>query len=73
MLFRSRNHSCRVLNSRPVKSSIRHAALCIRNAAWRIELFTGLLFNTRHEWFRERMPLCARGGGGQLWLRRVAA
>ncbi|MEY4089304.1 MAG: hypothetical protein RJB55_1575, partial [Verrucomicrobiota bacterium] len=23
-------------------------------------------------WFRERMPLCARGGGGQLWLRKLA-
>ncbi|MFM9091386.1 MAG: class I SAM-dependent methyltransferase [Verrucomicrobiota bacterium] len=47
-------------------------AFLMHNAAWRIELFTGFLFNTRHEWFRERMPLCARGGGGQLWLRRIA-
>ena len=41
-------------------------------SAYRIELFTGWLFNTRHAWFRERMPLCARGGGGQLWLRKLA-
>ncbi|MBI5691649.1 MAG: class I SAM-dependent methyltransferase [Verrucomicrobia bacterium] len=47
-------------------------AFLMHNAAWRIELFTGWLFNTRHGWFREHMPLCARGGGGQLWLRRVA-
>lgn len=47
-------------------------AFLMHNPAWRIELFTGWLFNTRHAWFRERMPLCARGGGGQLWLRRVA-
>lgn len=47
-------------------------AFLMHNSAWRIELFTGFLFNTRHEWFRERMPLCARGGGGQLWLRRIS-
>ena len=47
-------------------------AFLMHNAAWRIELFTGWLFNTRHAWFRERMPLCARGGGGQLWLRKLA-
>jgi predicted O-methyltransferase YrrM len=45
-------------------------AFLMFNRAWRIELFTGWLFNTRHEFFRTRMPLCARGGGGQLWLRR---
>lgn len=47
-------------------------AFLMHNAAYRIELFTGWLFNTRHAWFRERMPLCARGGGGQLWLRKLA-
>ncbi len=48
-------------------------ALLMNTSAYRIELFTGWLFNTRHEWFREHMPLCARGGGGQLWLRKVKA
>ncbi|MES2697087.1 MAG: class I SAM-dependent methyltransferase [Verrucomicrobiota bacterium] len=47
-------------------------ALLMYNSAFRIELFTGWLFNTRHEWFREHMPLCARGGGGQIWLRKIA-
>ena len=47
-------------------------AFLMHNAAYRVELFTGWLFNTRHAWFRERMPLCARGGGGQLWLRKLA-
>ncbi len=46
-------------------------ALLMHNVAYRIELFTGWLFNTRHEWFRANMPLCARGGGGQLWLRKM--
>ena len=46
-------------------------AFLMHNRAFRIELFTGYLFNTRHEWFRERMPMCARGGGGQMWLRKV--
>jgi predicted O-methyltransferase YrrM len=47
-------------------------AFLMHNAAYRIELFSGWLFNTRHEWFRANMPLCARGGGGQLWLRKLA-
>jgi predicted O-methyltransferase YrrM len=47
-------------------------AFLMHNAAYRVELFTGWLFNTRHAWFREKMPLCARGGGGQMWLRKLA-
>ena len=46
-------------------------AFLMFNSAWRVELFTGWLFNTRHAWFREKMPLCARGGGGQMWLRKL--
>ena len=48
-------------------------AFLMNNTAYRIELFTGWLFNTRHAWFREKMPLCARGGGGQIWLRKLVA
>lgn len=48
-------------------------AFLMNNVAYRIELFTGWLFNTRHAWLRERMPMCARGGGGQMWLKKVAA
>jgi predicted O-methyltransferase YrrM len=47
-------------------------AFLMYNHAYRIELFTGWLFNTRHAWLREHMPLCARGGGGHLWLRKLA-
>ena len=47
-------------------------AFLMNNPCYRIELFTGWLFNTRHAWFREHMPLCARGGGGQMWLRKLA-
>ena len=46
-------------------------AFLMNNPCYRIELFTGWLFNTRHAWFREHMPLCARGGGGQMWLRKL--
>ena len=46
-------------------------AFLMNNSAYRIELFTGWLFNTRHEYLRTRLPLCARGGGGQLWLRKL--
>ncbi len=47
-------------------------AFLMNNPAYRIELFTGWLFNTRHAWLREHLPLCARGGGGQMWLRKLA-
>jgi predicted O-methyltransferase YrrM len=47
-------------------------AFLMNNHAYRIELFTGWLFNTRHAWFREHMPMCARGGGGQMWLRKLS-
>jgi len=47
-------------------------AFLMNNLAYRIELFTGWLFNTRHAWFQQHMPLCARGGGGQMWLRKLA-
>lgn len=48
-------------------------AFLMNNSAYRIELFTGWLFNLRHAWLREHMPLCARGGGGQIWLRKLTA
>lgn len=47
-------------------------AFLMNNAIYRIELFTAWLFNTRHAWLREHMPLCAGGGGGQMWLRKLA-
>jgi predicted O-methyltransferase YrrM len=46
-------------------------AFLMNNSAYRIELFTAWLSNQRHDFLRERMPLCARGGGGQMWLRKL--
>ena len=47
-------------------------AFLMNNSAYRIELFTSWLSNTRHAWLREHMPRCAQGGGGQMWLRKLA-
>jgi hypothetical protein len=46
-------------------------AFLMNNAAYRIELFSAWLWNQRHELIRERMPMCGRGGGGQMWLRKL--
>ena len=46
-------------------------AFLMNNAAYRIELFSAWLWNQRHELIRERMPMCGRGGGGQMWLRKM--
>ena len=47
-------------------------AFLMNNRDYRIELFTAWLWNQRHAFMREHLPLCARGGGGQLWLRKLA-
>lgn len=47
-------------------------AFLMNNQAYRIELFTAWLFNLRHAWLKEHMPLCAPGGGGQIWLRKLS-
>ena len=47
-------------------------AFLMNNHAYRIELFTAWLSNQRHAWLQEKMPLCARGGGGQMWLRKLS-
>lgn len=47
-------------------------AFLMYNRAWRVELFTSWLYNMETAFLRERMPLCAGGGGGQIWLRREA-
>jgi predicted O-methyltransferase YrrM len=47
-------------------------AFLMHNAAYRIELFTAWLWNAQNQLIRERLPLCARGGGGQMWLRKIA-
>ncbi len=47
-------------------------AFLMNNRDYRIELFSAWLWNQRHDLIRERMPMCARGGGGQMWLRKLA-
>jgi predicted O-methyltransferase YrrM len=47
-------------------------AFLMYNPAFRIELFARWLAISRAQFFRERMPLCATEGGGQLWLRKLA-
>jgi hypothetical protein len=46
-------------------------AFLMNNRAYRMELFSAWLWNQRHDLIRDRMPLCARGGGGQMWLRKL--
>lgn len=41
------------------------------NQAFRIELFSAWLFDHHRALFAQHMPLCLRGGGGQIWLQRV--
>jgi len=47
-------------------------AFLMYNPAFRIELLSGWLIDTHLAWFRTHMPLCAQGGGGQIWLRKIA-
>ena len=47
-------------------------AFLMNNRDYRIELFSAWLWNQRHEFIREKMPMCGRGGGGQMWLRKLA-
>jgi predicted O-methyltransferase YrrM len=46
-------------------------AFLMNNHAYRIELFTAWLWNAKHALICEKMPMCARGGGGQMWLRKL--
>ncbi len=46
-------------------------AFLMNNDAYKIELFTAWLWNMKHDLIREKLPMCARGGGGQMWLRKV--
>jgi len=47
-------------------------AFLMNNHAYRIELFSAWLCSVKHELLQTRMPMCARGGGGQIWLRKLA-
>ena len=46
-------------------------AFLMYNPSFRIELFSAWLWNQRAEFIAQHMPMCARGGGGQIWLRKL--
>lgn len=46
-------------------------AFLMHNSAYRVELFTAWLWNAKADTIRERLPACGRGGGGQMWLRKL--
>jgi SAM-dependent methyltransferase len=48
-------------------------AFLMYNPAFRIMFSSALMFNEHRDFLREKMPMCAAGGGGQIWLRREAA
>lgn len=43
------------------------------NPAFRIRLFSTLLQQVYADWFMERMPLCVRNPGGNIWIQRCLA
>jgi hypothetical protein len=51
---------------------ILHAFL-MYNATFKIMFASALMFNEHRDFLRERMPMCASGGGGQIWLRKGPA
>ncbi|HYD83060.1 MAG TPA: hypothetical protein VEA63_03385, partial [Opitutus sp.] len=46
-------------------------AFLMFNHAFKILLHTASVFNRFNDFFRERLPVTLRHGGGQLWLQRV--
>jgi predicted O-methyltransferase YrrM len=46
-------------------------AFLMNNRDYRMELFSAWLWNQKTDLIRQKMPLCARGGGGQMWLRKL--
>ncbi len=47
-------------------------AFLMYNRTFEVVLFTQWIATLRIHWLHQHMPLCARGGGGQIWLRRNA-
>lgn len=46
-------------------------AFLMYNHTFEVVLFTQWIATLKIAWLHQHMPLCARGGGGQIWLRRV--
>lgn len=47
-------------------------AFLMYNRAFRVELFSSYLEHFKRDFLRQHMPLCAKGDGGQIWLRKIA-
>ena len=47
-------------------------AFLMYNRAFRVMFSSAQMYNEHRDFLRETMPMCAAGGGGQLWLRREA-
>jgi predicted O-methyltransferase YrrM len=48
-------------------------AFLMYNRTFRVMYSSALMFTRHHDFLRERMPICAVGGGGQIWLRKEDA
>jgi|CZKI01.1.fsa_nt_gi hypothetical protein len=48
-------------------------AFLMYNRTFKIMFSSALMYNDRHDFLREHMPMCAGGGGGQMWLSKEAA
>ena len=46
-------------------------AFLMYNRAFEVVLFTKWIATLCLPWLEQHMPACARGGGGQIWLRRL--
>jgi hypothetical protein len=40
---------------------------------FRVVFSSALMFNEHLDFLKAHMPMCAAGGGGQIWLRKDAA
>ena len=47
-------------------------AFLMYNRTFRIMYSSALMYNDHFGFLKERMPMCAAGGGGQIWLRKEA-
>lgn len=45
-------------------------AFLMYNRAFRVTYSSALMYNNHWDFLKERMPMCAAGGGGQLWMCR---
>ena len=48
-------------------------AFLMYNRAFKVVFSSALMFNQHHDFLEAHMPMCAAGGGGQIWLRKDAA